>query len=679
MNETELLQEFRKERSEEAFAELVRRYANFVYSVAKRRLANATAAEDVTQMVFIRFAATPPTVQTHGELIAWLHRTTLNVAIDTWRSDTRRRNREQQAALMETNPHSDWEEISPHLDQAINQLENEDRAAILLRFFKQKSMRDIGAALGVSEGAAKMRVGRAIDRLRTQLGAGGIACTAAILGTVLTERSIEAAPAALVSRLAAMRLPEAAGAAAKGGMLHSLSRFSTFKLAAGAALLVSLCILLTRSHSSKSAPLQSVPEPAVEIASKTAEPIRRRTPLNNLNDSGASPTRATKILLHVLDSESGLGLSGTSVRYVFFGTGGQGERHDIVTDENGDARILEPDDPAKNSGPNVFVAAENHVPKAISFGSLPPAGEYTLKLDPALTAGGIIINEQGFSVPDVQIFITTPGNVPGQAENMDFQTCPVTNHDDGTWTCSYLPRNYTNTLHFILKKKGYTPTLSQVPLHEASLTNLILVIESGTTLSGKVTDQQGHPLANARLRLLNGDHDRQQSMRTDELGVFTLTGVQGQTPSSHDPPLYTNSNGAIIIRGTVGDDTMHVDIAVQADGFAPEMKTLELTSATNTVNFVLTSGHIFRGHLVDEDGNPISNAVVQTDYCFDGGSQRKFDWSAHTDANGAFEWDSAPEEETCYWFEANAGGYEIIRGRTLLADGSDHEIVLKRR
>jgi len=101
MNETELLRAFRKDRSEEAFAELVRRYAALVYSVANRRLANAALAEDVTQIVFIRFAKTPPNVQTHGELAAWLHRTTLNVAIDTWRSETRRRNREQQAVVME--------------------------------------------------------------------------------------------------------------------------------------------------------------------------------------------------------------------------------------------------------------------------------------------------------------------------------------------------------------------------------------------------------------------------------------------------------------------------------------------------------------------------------------------------------------------------------------------------
>jgi RNA polymerase sigma factor (sigma-70 family) len=88
MSEYELLQAFNQKRSEEAFTELVRRYAGLVYSVAKRRLADASLAQDITQIVFIRFAKTPPKVKNHAELAAWLHPTTLNVTIDTWRSET---------------------------------------------------------------------------------------------------------------------------------------------------------------------------------------------------------------------------------------------------------------------------------------------------------------------------------------------------------------------------------------------------------------------------------------------------------------------------------------------------------------------------------------------------------------------------------------------------------------
>ena len=100
-----------------------------------------------------------------------------------------------------------------------------------------------------------------------------------------------------------------------------------------------------------------------------------------------------------------------------------------------------------------------------------------------------------------------------------------------------------------------------------------------------------------------------------------------------------------------------------------------LSAATNVADFVLATGNIFRGEVVDEGGNPISNAVVQTDYGSDG--RRSFDWTARTDANGWFEWDSAPEGKIIYWFAAD--GFDQIRGLKLAADGSEHRIALKRK
>src|SRR5258705_9247006 len=147
MNTSELLTNYRKTGSDAAFANLLRRYTNLVYSVAKRRLLDQSLAEDVTQTVFTRLAKSPPTVKCEGELAAWLHRTTTHVAIDVWRSENRRRAREQQAAFMQTLPAEDaqlWEELTPHLDEALNQLADDDPQAVLLRFFEQKPMRGIG-------------------------------------------------------------------------------------------------------------------------------------------------------------------------------------------------------------------------------------------------------------------------------------------------------------------------------------------------------------------------------------------------------------------------------------------------------------------------------------------------------------------------------------------------------
>jgi RNA polymerase sigma factor (sigma-70 family) len=682
MSETELLLAFRKERSEEAFAELVRRYASLVYSVAKRRLANAALAEDITQIVFIRLAKSPPKVENHGQLVAWLHRTTINITIDTWRSENRRRTREQQATFMEpaTPGNPDWEEISPHLDEALNQLDDADRQALLLRFFGRKTMRELGIALGVSEDAAKMRVSRAVDRLRTQLRVGSAACTVAVLGTMLTEHSVEAAPSQLVSRLSAMRLPALVELGATGGLVGVLLRMSRLHLAAGAVGLALIAVCTLHLHRFQSSPvLELVSQTTNGATDSPAETAGlRREPNGRFNPSAPTVAKSVKTSFHVLDADTGLGLAQAQLHFAFFGPGGEEESHAILTDNNGDAPIQEPDDSTKNGGPNVFVTAEGHVPKVVGFhGGAVPA-DYTIRLDPAMTVGGMVVDEQGLPVAGVKILVQTPGNKPGQIENVDFQTCPITNREDGSWSCSYIPRDYTNEIRFILEKPGYAATCPVVPVAQVDLKNLMLVISRGFAITGRVTDAQGQPVVAADINTLNGDHNTRQSGKTDEQGYFILLGVAGETAPgvlSQVPPLATNEAGAVSIRGIVGQGMLHVEISVQARGFASQTKQVELLDATNAANFSLSQGNIFRGQVVDEAGNPVPGAVVRTDYDFKNQVEPPFEWKAHTDVNGRFEWDSAPAGETCYWFEAE--GFKSIRGLRLLADGSDHEITLQ--
>jgi len=162
----------------------MRRYTDLVFSVAKRRLGNVALAEEVTQTVFIRLAKAVPSFRGDAELVAWLHRTTVHASIDLWRSEFRRRNREEHAAAMhpDCTEHAAWNELSPVLDEALNQLNDTERQAILLRFFEQKSMRDLGLAFGITEDAAKMRVSRAMERLRTVFSEKGVTCEAVALG-----------------------------------------------------------------------------------------------------------------------------------------------------------------------------------------------------------------------------------------------------------------------------------------------------------------------------------------------------------------------------------------------------------------------------------------------------------------------------------------------------------------
>jgi RNA polymerase sigma factor (sigma-70 family) len=221
MNGPELLAEYREHGSERAFSELVRRFAHLVYAVAKRQVQESQTAEDVSQTVFIRLAKAALGCSTEGELVAWLHRTTLHVAVDAWRSESRRRARELRASYMEPAPADGtklWEEVAPHLDLALNRLKDPERQAILLRFFQQKPMREVGQALGISEDAAKMRVARALDRLRGELSASGVACSTAALMKVLLSRAVEAAPLDIMARLEALAGLTTPGAGAMSGV-----------------------------------------------------------------------------------------------------------------------------------------------------------------------------------------------------------------------------------------------------------------------------------------------------------------------------------------------------------------------------------------------------------------------------------------------------------------------------
>ncbi len=251
MNAIELWTDFREDRSETAFGELVRRYTSLVFSVARRRLPDSDLAKDATQQVFIRLARARPDFRIDAALVAWLHRTTLHVSIDLWRIETRRRNREQKAFAMPISNDATvpWSELAPELDEALDALSDADRQAVLLRFFERMSMRELGDAVGVSEDAAKMRVSRALERLRGLLGERGLACSVAVLGTLLDQHAVEAAPPGVVTGLDASAMAGAAvslGSSTVPGVVLASLTGKLFLGIAGLVGIVGLGILAAR-------------------------------------------------------------------------------------------------------------------------------------------------------------------------------------------------------------------------------------------------------------------------------------------------------------------------------------------------------------------------------------------------------------------------------------------------
>src|SRR6266404_3446907 len=210
LTDQELLRDYTERRSEAAFAGLVRRHLDLVYSAALRMVRDPHLAEDVTQSAFMMLAQNARQLTERPVLSRWLHRTAQNLAANTVRSDVRRRAREQEAAamndLLANQSDALWEHIAPHLDAALGELSEPDRDAVLLRYFERKSAREMAQILGISDEAAQKRVTRAVERLREFFTKRGVTVGAGGLAVVISANAVQAAPAGLAITISTVAL-----------------------------------------------------------------------------------------------------------------------------------------------------------------------------------------------------------------------------------------------------------------------------------------------------------------------------------------------------------------------------------------------------------------------------------------------------------------------------------------
>lgn len=205
----ELLREYVANQSETAFRTLVERHVDMVYATALRQVGDPHLAEEATQAVFITLAKKARGLSSSTILAGWLFRAAQFAAAKVQRTELRRKHWEQQAAQMEPNPSDSavaWEQMAPQLNEALNELQEPDRDALILRFFESKSMAQVGSALGTTEGAAKMRIARALEQLRGIFQARGIALSVAAMTAALSTSTTQAAPAGLAATITASAL-----------------------------------------------------------------------------------------------------------------------------------------------------------------------------------------------------------------------------------------------------------------------------------------------------------------------------------------------------------------------------------------------------------------------------------------------------------------------------------------
>jgi RNA polymerase sigma factor (sigma-70 family) len=256
MEDMELLRQYAESGSQDAFERLVTRHIDWVYSVCYRGVKDRHLAEDVTQAVFIILARKSKSMAPNTVLRGWLFKAARFAVADALKKQNRHKRHVQRAASLgmgDLSPQeaATWERVAPALEEAIACLNEKDRQAVMLRFYESKSLAEVGTILGISEEAAKKRVSRAVEKLRSLLSREGVAVSIALLLLFLTTRAAEAAPmglglsaasAATGSSTASGMATAIAGGASRG-MVHAAGRLLAALAAAALLLLIGTMLM----------------------------------------------------------------------------------------------------------------------------------------------------------------------------------------------------------------------------------------------------------------------------------------------------------------------------------------------------------------------------------------------------------------------------------------------------
>jgi RNA polymerase sigma factor (sigma-70 family) len=273
-DDMELVREYARHRSEEAFATVVSRHVNLVYSVALRQLRDAHLAEEVTQAVFIILARKAASLGPKTILSAWLCRTAQSAAADASRAQRRRQGREQEIHMQSllNQPQSEsspWPDIAPLLDTAMAGLGQKDHSAVVLRFFEDKDLKQVGAAMGISENAAKTRVSRAVEKLRKFFVGRGIHLSAAVIAGAVTANSMQAAPSGLAQSVTVAAVKGTAVTSSTLTLIKTTLKIMTWtKLKTGAV----VCAVAIVAAGSATVAIQRA-KPPVSAAQENAAPL----------------------------------------------------------------------------------------------------------------------------------------------------------------------------------------------------------------------------------------------------------------------------------------------------------------------------------------------------------------------------------------------------------------------
>ncbi len=669
MTETEqLLRDYVENGSDAAFREIVERYINFVYSTALRLVDNNDhAAKDVAQTVFTDLArkarTLPPTVQLGG----WLHRHACFTASTMMRGERRRQAREKQAVemtLLEQQAH--WEALEPVLDAAINELPEDDRQPILLRFFEQRDFRAVGEVLGISDNAAQKRVSRAVEKLRELVMQRGATLGAAALTALLAEETVKAAPQGFALSVSTTTL---AMVKASASVLRKAVAVKIAMAAVAVLLLWLFPFVLKKFRPSaeneqrRSASIitngisnglpvkatsQADPVPSLDEKADTAAPVKesQRSTL-----SGSNVFR-----LHIVAVDSGRPVPNVTVdstiqtrsytRKKFYGN----RVGDCDVQLLDGTKMLE-------LVTQIEGFADTRLRWDTGKAEVIPTN-YTVRLARAVAIGGSVVGPDGEPVAGAHVGWSRmqTATLDDGVESHAFLSITTTTGADGRWHLEriapeMLPGVYGSATH-----SNYTRSESATLNDSTSVADAlkkethVFHLGRAFTLSGIVIDDIGQPIANANVLI----------------GQNLMSGSKG---------VQAAADGTFEIKGCVAGKN---PVTAEAKGFATKTIQVEVTAHSAPVTIQLQKGKALRLLVVDDQGNPVPKARVSLNTFprsnADPTKQRPLPtqarFSKSTDADGRLVWENAPDEEL--ELDITAAEQMQLLGFKARPDGEEH-------
>ncbi len=528
-----LLEQWQRQRDADAFTELVQRHSDMVFSCCRRMLGDRILAEDITQECFLALMQSGDSVRV--SLGAWLHTMAVRRSIDRIKGDARRRKREttfvaeQPAAPV---PDVSLDEILSHVDEAIAELPDVYRAAVVGRFLENQAHTDLARELGVAESTIRYRVDMGVERVRQTLRRKRVMVTAAALISTLS-RGVEAAPATLVARLGKLAM---SGSVGVPGVTFGSAALTLKVVSAFVAILMVGGIVwfgIQNQVHEKSSVWSPAPGDISENADITepipdaaqAGPAIRPSVLTGAAVPTVSSSQDQKpfsIRGRIYDAKTGAGIAGVRANVYPAGGGAYVGRSEL-SDENG--RYFIP--PIGDGMYSVNLGeiegypdprGSRHISVTLKNGK--PVTGIDFPLEPGIPVSGMVINADGEPVADAEVaaaIATTPNAIRTSSDKQGLFKL-------------YMPEVSDQLRVQAQTNDAESSVEGTFPLAEDGLEGVVLMLDRPKTasLSGVVIDASGNAIAGAQLHLVRKDGSVLHygtSGEAEKDGRFHITGL----------------------------------------------------------------------------------------------------------------------------------------------------------